>query len=161
LSAQEKVPKEKGSPAALIGFADALRSSPIRGSAQLAISLRSIRSDRVRALFPEWLRYSVSANGFRGWLSSPSGAAEHRSGNRGKLAPCLSAASCASAGLHEKRRGPAQRASLRDRLSFGYFSLAEQRKVSRPNGRNKKLNKYLALQGKTRPRKEPPIQNSY
>jgi hypothetical protein len=63
LSAQEKVPKEKGSPAALIGYADSLRSSPIRGRAQLAISLRSIRSDRVRALIPEWLRYSVSANG--------------------------------------------------------------------------------------------------
>ena len=63
LSAQEKVPKEKGSPAALIGYADPLRSSPIRGRAQLAISLRSIRSDRVRTLIPDWLRYSVSANG--------------------------------------------------------------------------------------------------
>jgi hypothetical protein len=35
LSAQEKVPKEKGSPAALIGCADALRSSPLRERAQL------------------------------------------------------------------------------------------------------------------------------
>ena len=49
LSAQEKVPKEKGTPVHSSAIADPFRSSPIRGRAQLAISLCSIRSDRVRA----------------------------------------------------------------------------------------------------------------
>jgi len=57
--------QREGRPGALIGCADALRSSPLRGRAQLAISLHSIRSDRVRALFPDGLRYSVSADGKR------------------------------------------------------------------------------------------------
>ena len=55
--------QREGRSGALIGFADSLRSSPLRGRAQLAISLCSIRSDRVRTLIPDWLRYSVSANG--------------------------------------------------------------------------------------------------
>ena len=47
LSAQEKVPKEKGTPVHSSAIADSFRSSPIRG----------------RAVIPDWLRYSVSANG--------------------------------------------------------------------------------------------------
>jgi hypothetical protein len=65
LGAQEKVPKEKGDPVHSSAGADALRSSPLRGRAQLAISRCSIRSDRVRAMFPDGLRYSVSADGNR------------------------------------------------------------------------------------------------
>jgi len=65
LGAQEKVPKEKGGPVHSSACADALRSSPVRGRAQLAISRCSMRSNRVRALIPDGLRYSVSANGNR------------------------------------------------------------------------------------------------
>jgi hypothetical protein len=144
LSAQEKVPKEKGSPAALIVWrrCPAFLATPgARTTRDLAL-LDSLRQGArlvpgVAAVLGECKR--VVVDGFRVLVLNfphPSGAAEHRSKGRRTLAPCLSAASCASAGLYEKRRGPAQRASLRDRLSFGYFSLAEQREVSRPNVRN-------------------------
>ena len=66
LRAQEKVPKEKGTPVHSSAIADPFRSSPIRGRAQLAISLCSIRSDRVRACIPAVLRYSVRATGLGG-----------------------------------------------------------------------------------------------
>ena len=70
----------------------------------------------------------------------PVGAAEHRRGNRDKRAACLSrpfyrAASSARADCTEKRRAPAHdlwAGKPPGRLSFGYFSLAEQRKVPRP-----------------------------
>ena len=66
LLAQEKVPKEKctRSPhrSKLQGRFAALpmRSSPFRERAQL---VRSLHSGRVRALFPDCLRYSVRATG--------------------------------------------------------------------------------------------------
>jgi hypothetical protein len=80
LSAQEKVSKEKGSPAALIGCADALSSSPLRGAHNPA---GKPASNSARALFPGWLRYSLSADGHRvagygAWILHPSGAAVHR-----------------------------------------------------------------------------------
>ena len=58
---------------------------------------------------------------------------EHRSGTRIRPRECLSAASCA------RPRGPREaqgtrRGRQRGGLSFGYFSLAGQRKVSRPAG---------------------------
>ena len=58
-------------------------------------------------------------------------------GKPGQARPCLSEssaseiASWASAGFAEKRRGPASAGKPPGRLSFGYFSLAEQRKVPR------------------------------
>jgi len=72
----------------------------------------------------------------------PVGAAEHRSEARITLAPCLSESNAARSrvaqapGFARSTGNPRQRASRRARVSFGYFSLAEQRKVSRPTGRN-------------------------
>ncbi len=70
----------------------------------------------------------------------PSGRAEERSRKRIRASDCLSAASSSStpfsastAGCPEaQRRGPGPSG----RLSFGYFSLATQRKVPRPPGRD-------------------------
>jgi hypothetical protein len=57
-------------------------------------------SDRVHALFPDYLRYSVRATGLGGSSQCrlgfdvhPLGAAEHRSENRSKRASCLSESS--------------------------------------------------------------------
>ena len=150
MGAQEKVPKEKGDP---VHSSAAPMPCVPRPSGGAHNSAGKPASDRVRALVPDGLRYSVSADGNRadilGVDLDPSGAAEHRRENRSKLAPCLSAASCASAGFHEKRREPAQRASLRERLSFGYFSLAEQRKVPRPTGRNRMLKEATRTKSET------------
>jgi len=106
--------QREGHPGALIGwrrFLPFLAPPGARTTRDLAV-LDSLKQGA--RLIPDWLRYSVSANG-KGRLvlgvgfdfPHPSGAAEHRSENRFKLAPCLSAASCVSAGLHEKRKGPA------------------------------------------------------
>jgi hypothetical protein len=82
---------------------------------------------------------------------TPSGAAEHRRGNRVKLAPCLTVierseiASCARAGFPEKRRisWPESqiqaRTSHRVPFSLGTFSWASKRK-------------YLARWGETKRR---------
>ncbi len=82
-------------------------------------------------------------------VGCPSGAAEHRRENRGKLAPCLSVierseiASCASAGFTEKRRVSGHKSQIYARtshrvpFSLGTFSWASKRK-------------YLARKGETR-----------
>jgi hypothetical protein len=80
------------------------------------------------------LRQQTSA---RGGVGSPrhSGRAEQRSARRIRAGACLSAASL--------RTTPPRASSARNpegarpvaRLSFAYFSLAKQRKVSRPPGR--------------------------
>ena len=67
---------------------------------------------------------------------SPLGRAEQRSGDRIWAGACLSAASLrptpgdASSARHPEGARPCAR------LSFAYFSLAKQRKVRRPTGRN-------------------------
>jgi len=82
------------------------------------------------------------------WFSAPSELAEHRSLSRG----CARAlfehesrfsirASCAAPGLSEERRAPraVQRGERSGVLSFGYFSLHKQRKVTRPRRGNRTL----------------------
>ena len=64
-----------------------------------------------------------------------SGRAEQRSGGRIRAGACLSVASLRTTPPHaSSARDPAGARSLA-RLSFAYFSLAKQRKVSRPPGR--------------------------
>ncbi len=64
------------------------------------------------------------------------GRAEQRSGGRIRAGACLSVASLRTTPPHaSSARDPAAARSLA-RLSFAYFSLAKQRKVSRPPGRN-------------------------
>ena len=65
-----------------------------------------------------------------------SGRAEQRSGGRIRAGACLSVASLRTTPPHaSSARDPAGARSLA-RLSFAYFSLAKQRKVSRLPGRN-------------------------
>ena len=65
-----------------------------------------------------------------------SGRAEQRSGGRIRAGACLSVASLRTTPpAASSARDPAGARSLA-RLSFAYFSLAKQRKVSRPPGRN-------------------------
>ena len=64
------------------------------------------------------------------------GRAEQRSGGRIRAGACLSVASLRTIPPHaSSARDPAGARSLA-RLSFAYFSLAKQRKVSRPPGRD-------------------------
>ena len=56
LASPRESTQREGRPGALIGCAGALRSSPLRGAHN---SAGKPASNRVRALFPEWLRYSV------------------------------------------------------------------------------------------------------
>ncbi len=64
------------------------------------------------------------------------GRAEQRSGGRIRAGACLSVASLRTTPPHaSSARDPAGARSLA-RLSFAYFSLAKQRKVSRPPGRD-------------------------
>ena len=64
------------------------------------------------------------------------GRAEQRSGDRIRAGACLSVASLRTTpGDASSARHPAGARPLA-RLSFAYFSLAKQRKVSRPTGRN-------------------------
>jgi hypothetical protein len=97
LHAQEKVPKEKGTPAHSSADADVLRSSPIRGRAQLAISLRSITLKQGARLNPGLAAVLGECHGF--WVLgfgfwvlgfgvefNPVGAAEHRRDFEGKRA---------------------------------------------------------------------------
>jgi hypothetical protein len=68
------------------------------------------------------------------------GRAEQRSGARIRLGACLSEASLRPApGGASSARNPAGARPLA-RLSFAYFSLARQRKVRRPTGRNRYSN---------------------
>jgi len=68
---------------------------------------------------------------------SPLGRAEQRSGARIRAGACLSVASLRpTPGAVSSARYPAGARPLA-RLSFAYFSLAKQRKVSRPTGRNR------------------------
>ena len=67
----------------------------------------------------------------------PLGRAEQRSGDRIRAGACLSVASLRpTPGDVSSARHPAGARPLA-RLSFAYFSLAKQRKVSRPTGRNR------------------------
>jgi len=160
--------------------ADALRSSPIRGRAQLG---RQACLKQGARLIPDCLRYSVSADGsgvdvlgvgFE--FHVPSGAAEHHSEDRVKLAPCLSESSIArprvaQAPVFTRSAGnPRQRASLRVRLSFGPFLWRRKEKYMN-SWANKR--KYLAIKAKPgiekcdketfayyRGKSEQPIKNS-
>ena len=81
------------------------------------------------------LRKQKSA-GFGLGCSRHWGRAEQRSGGRIRAGACLSVASLRTTPPHaSSARDPAGARSLA-RLSFAYFSLAKQRKVSRPPGRN-------------------------
>jgi len=99
LRAQEKVPKEKGTPVPSSAYFTrplrslALHSSPIRERAQLGAGSGEnfpvrLASNRVRALFPDCLRYSVRAKGFRGGSSHTVGAAERRRTAGKQASPC-------------------------------------------------------------------------
>ena len=80
------------------------------------------------------LRQQTSA-GFGLGCSRHWGRAEQRSGGRIRAGACLSVASLRTTPPHaSSARDPAGARSLA-RLSFAYFSLAKQRKVSRPPGR--------------------------
>ena len=147
--AQEKVPKEKctRSPHRLTPVPCGPR--PAGGTHNSRARWRSLRSDRVRACIPAGLRYSVRATGLGGnsqyrlgFDVQPLGAAEHRSKAREKLAPCLSEssvseiASCASAGLCEKRREPALAGKPLGPPFFWVLFFGGQRKVPRLSGRD-------------------------
>ena len=85
--------QREGHPVHSSAHADALRSSPIRGRAQLG---RQACLKQGARLIPDCLRYSVSADGPWGGgfeVHPPSGAAEHRSEDRIELASCLSESS--------------------------------------------------------------------
>ena len=74
------------------------------------------------------------------------GRAEQRSGDRIRAGACLSVASLRpTPGDVSSARHPAGARPLA-RLSFAYFSLAKQRKVSRPKGRNRYSNPWPAGQ---------------
>jgi len=76
-----------------------------------------------------------------GFEFPPSGAAEHRSKGRRTLAPCLSVASCASAGLYEKRReSRTESAGQASGIAFLLDTFLWRSKE-----------KYLARGGETRP----------
>ena len=158
LLAQEKVPKEKctRSPhrSKLQGRFAALplRSSPSRGCAQRARSLTLTALRQGAHLYPG--RVAVLGEGYGngggriqyqsgGLTFNPLGAAEHRSKARVKLALCLSessVASCASAGLYEKRREPALAGKPSGPPFFWVLFFGGQRKVPRPAGRNPRIN---------------------
>ena len=94
--------QREGHPAHSSAHADALRSSSIRGRAQLG---RQACLKQGAPLIPACLRYSVSANGSGvadlgfGLVFcfdlDPVGSAEHRSEDRIEHAPCLSESSAA------------------------------------------------------------------
>ncbi len=98
-----------------------------------------------RRMMPGWLAASPATDPDSGPLCRP----EHRSGTRIRPRECLSAASCA------RPRGPREaqgtrRGRQRGGLSFGYFSLAGQRKVTRPAGAEKRWNGSLPPGGANR-----------
>jgi len=159
LRAQEKVPEEKGNPHRLAPVPCIPRQAggPRNPEPERDWPIpRRLASNRVRALLPAWLRYSAQATG--------SGVATHRPFRRRRASQpvrdrasrtvepgLLAGRRCESCefGEHPNRReahGKGCAAALyiqgtwqpglRGRLSFGYFSLAKQRKVPRPTGRN-------------------------
>jgi hypothetical protein len=66
----------------------------------------------------------------------PFGRAEQRSGARIRAGACLSVASLRQTPSGASSAGQPVGPRSLARLSFAYFSLAKQRKVSRPPGRN-------------------------
>jgi len=80
--------------------------------------------------------YDVRASERARSCSRPFGRAEQRSGARIRAGACLSEASLrlTPSGASSARQPAGPRPAAR--LSFAYFSLAKQRKVSRPPGRN-------------------------
>ena len=88
----------------------------------------------------------VSAANEHTRASAAIGRAEQRSGDRIRAGACLSEASLRpTPGGASSARHPAGARPLA-RLSFAYFSLAKQRKVSRPTGRNRYSNPWPAGQ---------------
>ena len=74
----------------------------------------------------------------------PVDAAEHRSRFRRQARACLSGQSPRDQARRKRREAQGSRSAAQTKpwgaLTFGYFSLGKQRKVTRPAGRNKMLN---------------------
>jgi hypothetical protein len=96
-------------------------------------------------LFPDWLRYSVSAAGLRAKTPTPLAQPSIAGILRASEPPCRAgfasrrrSKSCEFGERSKYREAQGTRAAGKPsgRVSFGYFSLAEQRKVPRPSGRN-------------------------
>jgi hypothetical protein len=80
---------------------------------------------------------TVGASGSSGCLSpTPLGRAEQRSVGRIRAGACLSVASLRQTPHNVSSAGNPAGARSTARLSFGYFSLAKQKKVPRPPGRD-------------------------
>ena len=95
--------------------------------------LRGVCADRRRAgLAVHDVRASERARG----LPLPFGRAEQRSGARIRAGACLSDASLRPTPSGASSAGQPAGPRSTARLSFAYFSLAKQRKVSRPPGRD-------------------------
>ncbi len=150
LLAQEKVPKEKGTRSThrLTPMPCVPRQSGARATRSFmgpASRPHKTCLEQGAHLFPDWLRYSVSATG--PGLPPPTPLAQPSIAGilRASEPPCR-------AGFASRRRSKfcefGERSKYREaqgtrkagkpsgRVSFGYFSLAEQRKVPRPSGRN-------------------------
>jgi hypothetical protein len=100
------------------------------GRSQWLVGVSAARRDTVSAA------YDVRASERVGSGFLPFGRAEQRSGARIRAGACLSAASLRQtpSGASSARQPAGPRSPAR--LSFAYFSLAKQRKVSRLPGRN-------------------------
>ena len=127
--------QREGHPAHSSAGADALRSSPIRGRAQLG---RQACLKQGARLVPDCLRYSVSADGpwvedlgFRFFVLTLSPLAQP--------SITVETASCASAGLHEKRREPALAGKPLGPRFFWILFFGGAKKSISPTGRNPQL----------------------
>ena len=141
--------QREGHPGALIGcrrFLAFLAKPGVRTTRDLAL-LDTLRQGAhldpgLAAVLSECKREQVG----RFWglglsFPHPSGAAEHRSKGRKDARACLSAASCASAGLYEKRRGH-PRSGQASGIAFLLDTFLWRSKE-----------KYLARMGETKSRK--------
>ncbi len=110
-----------------------LRSAPI----PTANTNSPIQSQPPRRCAPRWLGGRAKQRPV--WFRSPSVCAEERSVSRIRARPCLSEASLGETPRNASTAGCPQRSGGRrqwGRLSFAYVSLAKQRKVGRPPGRD-------------------------
>ena len=145
---KRKYPKRRA-PGALIGCADPLRSSPIRGGAHNSEFNGAGKPAPLnlpqtgRAPVPGLAAVLGECNGARGGTPFPLAQPSIAGILRASEPPCR-------AGFASRRRGKCcefgERSKSREaqgtrvagkpsgRVSFGYFSLAEQRKVPRPRG---------------------------
>ena len=164
---QRKVPKRKANPTAC-PLLDSTR--PLRSLAHVLLGLLGVSPTRRPETTPassnrmahflnyspasqSCLRCSATPTGVGWGVFSPAGAAEHRRKNRGKCDPCSSPKRAQrdrrvgrtpvfprSAGNPERHTSYAFLGKPSGGFLFGYFLLAAQEKVPRPEGR-KEINR--------------------